>query len=323
MAAINTTLGAVLKLIPEIITVDPTAPLAGLKPVNVGLGRTMKFPELGTVIPLTVTEIVPVVAPDGTVAVMLLADDEVTVAETPLNETLGDTPKLEPEIITDAPAAPLEGVIPEITGVGNTENCEALIPATPLTVTDIGPDVAPEGTLTVMLVEVEAVTVAGVPLNVTVLLAGVELKLVPVIVIVVPTAPLPGLKLVMVGDGIIKLVALAPIIPFTVTEMGPVDAPKGTDVSIEVVLDVVTTALVPLKRTVFSPGMELKLVPVIVTGVPNTPVVGLKLVIDGVPNTVKFVELTTSTPLTVINIGPVPAPTGTVVVILVDVDEIN
>ena len=35
----------------------------------------------------------------------------------------------------------------------------------PPTVTEIGPDVAPEGTVTVIVVVVEEVTVAGMPLN--------------------------------------------------------------------------------------------------------------------------------------------------------------
>ena len=41
------------------------------------------------------------------------------------------------------------------------------------------PVVAPLGTVVVIFVAVEAVTVAAVPLNVTVLLAGVVLKAVP------------------------------------------------------------------------------------------------------------------------------------------------
>lgn len=70
----------------------------------------------------------------------------------------------------------------------------------PLTVTAIFPVVAPVGTVTVSCVEMAAVMVACVPLNVTVLSAIVLLKLVPVMVTVVPIGPLVGVKLVIEGD---------------------------------------------------------------------------------------------------------------------------
>ena len=224
-------------------------------------------------------------------------------------------------MVTEAPTAPLDGLMEDIDGVGNITKGAALIPVTPFTVTAMGPVVAPIGTVVVILVVVDAVTRVGVPLNVTVLLLGVGLKFVPVMITVAPVAQLVGLKLVIVGDGIVKFVALAPVIPFTVTEIGPVLAPKGTVVVMLVPDDAVTTASVPLKRTVFSPGIELKLVPVIVTVVPKVPLVGLKLVIEGVPWTVKFDELTKRIPFTVMKMGPVPAPIGTLTVILVEFDE--
>ena len=62
------------------------------------------------------------------------------------------------------------------------------------------PVAAPEGTVTVKLVAVAAVTVAWVVPNRTTLLAGVVLKFVPVMVTVVPTGPLVGVKLLMVGN---------------------------------------------------------------------------------------------------------------------------
>ena len=76
-----------------------------------------------------------------------------------------------------------------------------LLAACPFTVTMIGPEVAPPGTVTTILVEVPVDTIAGVPLNFTILLAGVVSKLVPLIVTDVPTNPLVGLKLVTVGTG--------------------------------------------------------------------------------------------------------------------------
>jgi hypothetical protein len=65
--------------------------------------------------------------------------------------------------------------------------------------TVILPVVAPAGTVTVSCVAVAAVTVAAIPLKATVLLAAVVLKFVPVMVTVVPSEPLAGVKLVMAG----------------------------------------------------------------------------------------------------------------------------
>jgi hypothetical protein len=59
--------------------------------------------------------------------------------------------------------------------------------------------VTPVGTFTVISVAVAVSAFAETPLNVTVLFAGVVLKLVPLIVIVSPSSPLPGLILLMVG----------------------------------------------------------------------------------------------------------------------------
>jgi hypothetical protein len=49
------------------------------------------------------------------------------------------------------------------------------------------------------------VIVAVVPLNFTVLLTAVVLKFVPVMVTVAPTPPESGVKLVIVGEGIVEL----------------------------------------------------------------------------------------------------------------------
>lgn len=65
-------------------------------------------------------------------------------------------------------------------------------------VTPIGPVVAPEGTVATMLVVVDDVTVAVVPLNVTVFWLGVVLKPVPKMVTTVPIGPLFGLNSITV-----------------------------------------------------------------------------------------------------------------------------
>ena len=62
--------------------------------------------------PFTVTTMLPVVAPDGTVAVIELSLHRVGVAATPLNVTVlapCDNPKVEPVIVITAPTAPASG----------------------------------------------------------------------------------------------------------------------------------------------------------------------------------------------------------------------
>ena len=61
----------------------------------------------------------------------------------------------------------------------------------------------------------------------------------------------------------------------------PVVAPFGTGATIEVALQLVGVAVVPLNVTVLVPWVEPKFVPVIVTDVPTAPEVGDKLVMLG------------------------------------------
>jgi len=70
----------------------------------------------------------------------------------------------------------------------------------PPAVTVIAPLVAVAGTVAISCVEVALVTVAGTLLKLTVLLAAVELKLVPAMVTAVPGAPEVGVKLDIAGD---------------------------------------------------------------------------------------------------------------------------
>jgi hypothetical protein len=68
--------------------------------------------------------------------------------------------------------------------------------------------------------------VAALPLNVT---AVVSVKFVPLIVTPVPTSPLVGVKLAIVGGlSTVKLVTLVAVPPDVVTPSGPVVAPAGT-----------------------------------------------------------------------------------------------
>ena len=69
--------------------------------------------------------------------------------------------------------------------------------------------------------------VAAAPLNVT---AVAPVKFVPLIVTLVPTGPLAGVKLEIVGAlaATVKLLALLAVPPGVVTLSGPVVAPVGT-----------------------------------------------------------------------------------------------
>lgn len=157
----------------------------------------------------------------------------------------------------------------------------ALAAVLPETVTVSGPVDAPLGTVVVILVAELAFAVASVPLKRTVLFAGVVLKFVPVIVTMVVTGPLPGVKLVIVGsdEAMVKSPELATVLHPIVIEMGPVVAPVGTLVVMVVAVLAVTTAVVPLNSTMLLAGVVLKFVPVIVTVVPVVPLEGKKLVI--------------------------------------------
>jgi len=70
------------------------------------------------------------------------------------------------------------------------------------------------------------VKLAVLPLKVT---AVAPVKLVPLIATLLPTRPLTGVKLVIVGGGItLKVFVLAAVPPGVVTLIGPVVVPAGT-----------------------------------------------------------------------------------------------
>src|SRR5438445_8957775 len=125
--------------------------------------------------------------------------------------------------------------------------------ATPPTVTTTLPVDAPLGTGTMMLVALQLVGAAAVPLNLTVLVPCVAPKFDPAIVTGVPTAPDAGVRLVKIGAGTVTTVKLMPLLatPPTVTTTGPVVAPLGTDTTMLLTLQLVATAAVPLNVTGF------------------------------------------------------------------------
>jgi hypothetical protein len=308
------------KLLPAIVTAEPTAPEAGTRLVIVGVRITVKLiPLLAT--PPTVTTTLPVVAPPGTFTVMLVAVQLVAVpALVPLNVTVllpCADPKLLPAIVTGVPTAAEAGVRLVIEGVGITVKITPLL-ATPPTVTTTMPVVAPAGTFTVMLLALQLAAVpALVPLNVTVLLPWADPKLLPAIVTAEPTAPEVGVRLVIEGVG--STVKFEPLLgtPPTVTTTLPVVAPAGTFTVMLVALQLVAVpALVPLNVTVLLPCADPKLLPAIVTGMPTAAEAGVRLVIEGVGITVKVTPLL-ATPPAVTTTLPVVAPLGTFTVMLV------
>ena len=152
--------------------------------------------------PPTVTTTLPVVVPFGTGTVMLVALQLVGVATMPLKVTLlvpWLVPKFEPMIITDAPMAPEVGLREVILGgITVTANGTPLL-ASPPTVTTTLPEVALAGTGTTILVLLQLVGDAAIPLNVTVLVPWVAPKLDPEMLTEVPTGPDVGLRFEIPG----------------------------------------------------------------------------------------------------------------------------
>jgi len=155
----------------------------------------------------------------------------------------------------------------------------------PPTVTTTFPVVAPLGTGATMLVLLQLVGVAAVPLNVTVLVPCVAPKFVPVMVTDVPIGPDVGERLLMEAVTV-KDTPLLATPPATVITTFPVVAPLGTTATTLVLLQELTVAVVPLNFTPPLPCVVPKLVPVIVTDVPIGPKVGDRLLMLGGGTTV-------------------------------------
>src|SRR5438132_1513884 len=149
-------------------------------------------------IPPTVTTTLPVVAPLGTDATMLVALQLVVLAVVPLKVTVPVVPKLVPVMVTAVPTGPVVGFSLVMAGADEVTVKFTPLLATPPTVTTTFPVVAPLGTDATMLVALQLVVLAAVPLKVT---APVVPKFVPVMVTAVPTGPVRGFRLVLAGAG--------------------------------------------------------------------------------------------------------------------------
>jgi hypothetical protein len=277
----------------------------------------VKFVELETVPPGAVTEMGPVVAPVGTVAVILVEEFTTKEAATLLNLTAVAPVKFVPVMVTVTPTAPEVGENEVIVGAATTVKLFELVAVPLWLVTEMGPEVAPGGTVAVICVDEFTMKDAEVRLNLT---PVTLVKFVPRITTEVPTGPLLGENDVMVGAPATVTVKFDELVaePLAlVTVIGPVNAPEGTVAVIWVDEFTVKVADVFLNLTSLT---LTKFVPLIVTDVPTGPLVGENEVIVGTPAavTVKLVELW-AVPLSVVTeIFPDVAPEGTVAVICVD-----
>ena len=136
---------------------------------------------------------------------------------------------------------------------------------------------APNGTVTVKLVALAAVTTAFVAPKKTMFWAGVVLKPVPVMVTLLPMAPDSGEKEVMEGI-YFKVPAEVAVPPGVVTETVPVVPLANTAVMLVAPTTLKDVAAVPPKLTAVAP---VKLVPVMVTVAPLPADVGVKEVMVG------------------------------------------
>jgi hypothetical protein len=102
----NETAVAPVKFVPVIVTAVPTAPLAGAKEVMAGVTVKRVVVTKGP-LPAVVTVIGPVVAPAGTVVVIVPEGSTVKAAGTPLNETA--VAPVKPVIVTPVPTGPKIG----------------------------------------------------------------------------------------------------------------------------------------------------------------------------------------------------------------------
>ena len=294
---------------PVIATRVPIGPAGGARLAIVGVGKTVNAtPLLAT--PFTVTTTFPLVAAAGTGTLIVVPFQLFGVAGVPLKVTVlvpCVAPKVVPVIVTTVPAAPESGDRLVITGAAVTVNVFELL-AVPPTVTRTGPVVAPVGTGTEMLVVLQLVGVAAVPLKATVLLPCIEPKLVPAIVTEAVTAPEVGVRLTMVGAATNAIPLLGT--PFTVTTTFPVSTPAGAGTTILVALQLVGVAASPSNVTELVPCVAPKRLPLIVTDVPDFPEVGEILVMIGADVFVNRIPLLRSVS-TSTTTGPVPAPAGT------------
>jgi hypothetical protein len=114
-------------------------------------------------------------------------------------------------------------------GAAATVNVTPLLATPPAAVTTTFPVVVPVETMAVMLLALQLLMVAVLPLNATLPVPCVDAKFEPAITIVDPTAPAFGVSVLMPGAGVtVKETPLLAAPPAVVTTTFPVVAPDGT-----------------------------------------------------------------------------------------------
>jgi hypothetical protein len=187
----------------------------------------------------------------------------------------------------------------------------ARVAVPPEVVTDTIPELPPPTTAEIWVALTTENEAAGVPPKST---AVAVVKLVPVITMVLPLVAVVGVNEEMVGAGMKVNPASEATPPGVVTETFP-DVPLATTaVMVVALITLKDAAFVPPKLTAVAP---VKLEPEIVTVAPEPALVGVNELMVGGGITVKLPLETMVTPFAVTLIGPVVAPAGTVVLILV------
>src|SRR5262245_29791109 len=139
---------------------------------------TMKFPELVPVPSPVVTVILPVVAPSGTTATILVELITVYVsADRPLKDTFVAPAKLLPKIATGVPTKPAPGTKELMTGGWVTRKSVELVPVPLCVVTVIRPVEALLGTVALMRPSLETEKLALTPLKRTLVVPPTKLHL--------------------------------------------------------------------------------------------------------------------------------------------------
>ena len=159
-----------------------------------GLGGIKKSLALNVVPRGLVTRRRPVVVEVGTVAVKVVADADATKARLKWNCSRSfakAASKFVPVMLTEVPTGPMVGENPVMDGaeLAATVKVFVLAAVPPGAVTEIVPLVDPLATVATSCVVVAFVTVAVVPLKVTVFWLAVAEKPVPEMVTVVPIGP--------------------------------------------------------------------------------------------------------------------------------------
>ena len=193
----------------------------GVAPRAKGAVVTVKLAALVAVPSSVVTVIGPVIAPLGTVVVIVPELLTVNVAALPANETAVAPVKFVPLIVTPVPTAPIAGANDVRAGVTVKR---VVVTKGPLlaVVTVMGPVVAPAGTVVVIVPEGLTEKAAVAPLNET---AVAPVK--PVIVTLVPAGPkvgANGLKLIPSRKAMMSSVAVG---PSATVLIGPENASPG------------------------------------------------------------------------------------------------